>query len=348
MAKTPSPSTGQSPIVVVAGEELFYRNQVLREVKQAVLGDQDPGMALVIFDQTAAMATVFDECRTPSMFAPAKLVVVDPADGLLKPPVDDGVAATKGKRPALSNREMLENYLDSPSDSAVLVLVCETWLKSTRLHKALDKRGAVHFCLPIKEQQVPAWLTKRAREAYQKALAPVAAARLGELIGPDLQRLDNELAKLALYQPASPEIGLAAVDALVGFQHEQQIWDLISALAAADAGAALRKIDELWQLDPKIEYTAIGAVASWLNQVLKARELLDRRTPEGVIIRDLKLNWPPDRGPKVLALAKSFGLAGAARWSAALLEVDMANKSGLGESRRNLEKFIVRLCASLN
>jgi len=344
MAKTAKASPPVSPLIVVAGEELFARIGHLDEIRLSVLGEGDPGMALVRLDGgTTDMAAVLDEVRMPSMFAPRKLVIVDPADPLLKKQEEDE-APVKGRRAALSNRELLEGYLESPSDSGVLVLVCESWLKTTRLHKALDKLGAIRWALPMKAYQVPSWLTKRARDEYEKNLDPTAAARLAELIGPDLQRLDNELAKLALYKPESPTITAETVDALVGFQHEQQIWDMINALAGRDAATALAKIDELWQMDPKIEYTATGAVFSWLNQVLKAREMIDRRMPDGVIMRDLKL-WPEDRARKVLALARSWGLEGAARWSRELLYLDVANKSSLGESRRNLEKFVVQLCA---
>src|SRR5690606_3912243 len=132
-------------------------------------------------------------------------------------------------------------------------LTFSSWPKNTRLHKMLDKAGAVRWCETIREQQAPAWISRRAKEGYGKTMDAAAAARLAELIGPDLQRLDNELAKLSLYDPESPAITLKTVDALVGFQHEQQIWDMINALAERDATAALKKIDELWALDPKIE-----------------------------------------------------------------------------------------------
>ncbi|MEI8194614.1 MAG: DNA polymerase III subunit delta [Phycisphaerae bacterium] len=356
MAKSASQTTpggGVAPIMVLAGDELFLRNEHLARIRREVLGEGDPGMALVRLEATASMADVLDECRTPSMFAPAKLVVVDPADGLLKASEGGtmgGAGGGKGRRPASSPRELLEDYLDAQLKSGekpagILVLVCESWLKTTRLHKALDKLGAVHLCDPIKPFQVPAWLARRTRDAYEKTLEPRAAARLAELIGPDLQRLDNELAKLALFKPAAPTIGVEAVDALVGFQHEQKIWDMIGALAARDAGVALHKIAEIWQLDPKVDYTAVGAVTFWLNQVLRAREMLDQRMSEPLIAKELRL-WPEDRARQTLALAKHWGRSGAAKWSRELLDVDVANKTSVGEIRSNLEKFIVQLCGA--
>jgi len=328
--------------MILAGEELFLRNQHLADIQHQLFQGEDPGMGLVRLDPTSlgggAMATVLDEARTASMFNPKKLVIVDPADPLLK---KADAADDDGK---LTNREILENYVESPADSATLVLVFNSWLKTTRLHKALDKVGAVRWCESIKDFQVPAWITKRAKDAYAKTIDQPAAQLLAELIGPDLQRLDNELAKLSLFQPDNPAITTAAVSALVGFQHEQQIWDMINALAAKDAPTALKKVDELWALDPKIEYTATGAVFSWVHQVLKARELVDRRLPDAVIGKELKL-WPPERAQKVITLAREWGLDGAAKWADAMLKMDLANKSSLGDPRRNLEKLIVQLCS---
>lgn len=332
-----------SPIIILAGEELLLRSEALVEIQRGIFGEEDPGMGLVRLDAGSmgggAITAILDEVRMPSMFAPRKLVVVNPADSLFKATAE----AEDEKR--LGNRELLENYLAAPTESATLVLVVDAWPKTTRLHKQLDKIGGVRWCLPIKAQEAHAWIVRRAREGYGKAIEGAAAGRLAELIGPDLQRLDNELAKLSLYQPEMPAITMQAVDALVGFQHEQQIWDMINALAERDAPTALRKIDEIWSLDSKIEYTASGAVFSWVHQVIKARELLERRLPDAAVGRELKL-WPPERAQKVLALARTWGLNGAARWSAAMLQMDVANKTSLGEPRRNLEKFVVQICTT--
>jgi DNA polymerase III delta subunit len=329
-------------MMVVAGEELFLRTEHLAEIQRLIFGEEDPGMGLVRIDATPrgadAITGILDEVRTPSMFAPKKVVVVDPADPLFKkaPDADDK---------KLGPRELLENYLESPVEGATLILVVTSWPKTTRLHKALDKVAGIRWCEPIKAYTAPNWIAKRALTAYSKTIDPPAAARLADLIGPDLQRLDNELAKLSLFDPDAPAITLQAIDALVGFQHEQQIWDMINALAERDAPTALRKIDEIWSLDSKIEYTATGAVFSWLNQVVKARELVDRRLPDAAIGRELKL-WPPERAQKIVALARTWGLQGTARWSEAMLQMDIANKSSLGEPRRNLEKFVVQLCTA--
>src|ERR1035437_6415740 len=154
MAKTASKTSAPPPVIVLAGEELYLRNQMLGDIRREVFGEEDPGSGLVRLDGGAlggdAMATILDEARTASMFAPQKLVIVDPADPLFK----KAEAGTVDDDDRLSNREILENYLESPPSGSTLVFVVTNWLKTTRVHKILDKQGAIRRCDPIKDYQV--------------------------------------------------------------------------------------------------------------------------------------------------------------------------------------------------
>ncbi len=354
-----------NPVTVVAGAELFLRREFLDQIRSSFRRENDSDFGYIRLDETASVQTILDECRTVGMFAPKKLVVVDPADALFRPrggaaAGTTGVSGTaveaadesemdlsdesdaQAGAGAASARELILRYAETPSDNCALVLVCSTWMKTTRLHKFLDSQGAIHSCEPLSEHAAPAWITQRAKSTYAKAIRPDAAMRLAELIGPDLAALDGELQKLALYIGAAAEISVAAVDALVGFQHEHKVWDFINALAEGDIRTALQRHDELWQMDNRIGYTLVGAVFYWLNQVLKTRELLDRRLPERQVIQQLNLR-PPGRAAAVIRMARRWGLAGAGRASAALLAADKASKTSVGEPRRNMECFIVRL-----
>ncbi len=354
-----------NPVTVVAGTELFLRREFLEQIRSSFCRENDSDLGYIRLDETASVQTILDECRTMSMFAAKKLVVVDPADALFRSrggaaagaagaggnavevaeesemDLSDGSdAQTSGG--AVSARELILRYAETPSDNCTLVLVCSTWLKTTRLHKYLEERGAIHICDSPKEPTVPSWITQRAKSTYAKAIRPDAAMRLVELIGPDLAALDGELQKLVLYIGEAAEISVAAVDALVGFQHEHKVWDFVDALAEGDTRTALQRHDELWQMDHRIGFTLVGAVFYWINQVLKARELLDRRLPEKQIVQDLRL-YPPQRAKAILTMARRWGVAGASRASAALLAADMASKTSVGDPRRNMECFIVRL-----
>ena len=166
MAKAPpKPAAALPPVLVVAGEELFLRNQHLAEIIRGVFGGEDPGMGLVRIDPTPhgqdATARILDELRTPSMFAPKKLVIVDPVDVLFKKADEESEADDR----RLTNREMLENYVAAPAEGATLVLVARSWPKSTRLHKAIDKVGGVKWAESIKAYTAPGWIARSSSSA---------------------------------------------------------------------------------------------------------------------------------------------------------------------------------------
>ncbi len=344
------------PVMVLAGTEAFLRRQWLTQIRHAALDESSTDAGYIRLEPNVSVTVLLDECRTFGMFSSRKLVVLEPADNLLKgrggTAVDDGndsdeedgepVAAAGGPAP----RDLILRYAEAPSDNTTLVLICDNWLKVTRLHKFLDKQGAVIFCLPMKEEEVPRWLTQHARSDFDKSLDPQAAMRLAELVGTDLGRLESELAKLALFADKQTQITTAMVDELVGFQHEQVVWSFIDALAAGNAKEALARHAELWQMDARISFTLVGAVFFWLNQVMRAREMLDCRLSDGQIIKELKI-WPAQRAGAVMNSARRWGVEGCRRVSAALLSADMASKTSLGEPQRNMEKFIVQACTGL-
>jgi DNA polymerase III subunit delta len=342
------------PMMVLAGTEAFVRRELLERIRSAVLEENKSDMGYVRLDPSVTAAAVLDECRTMGMFAAKKLVVVEPADNLFKARADeddgdesepDQSGADAQRRGAATPRELIQRYAEAPAENTVLVLVCDNWLKTTRLHKLLDAQGAVHWCLPLRDDLLGHWLGARAEKEYKKKLEPAAAMRLAELVGADLARLDGELAKLALFAMDQNLINKNMVEQMVGFQHEQQVWDLIDALSAGNVRDALARHHELWQMDAKIGYTLVGAIFYWLGQVMRARELIDRRLGDGQIIKDLRL-WPQPRALRTLHLARQWGVAGCRRAAEALLAADLAAKTSLGEPKRNIERFIVQICSA--
>jgi DNA polymerase III delta subunit len=345
------------PVMVLAGTEAFLRREWLGRIRRAALDSASMDAGYIRMEPNVSVTALLDECRTFGMFSSRKLVVLEPADMLLKarggnnPELTDDADEDSTDTPASSDgtsaRDLILRYAEAPSDNTTLVLICDNWLKTTRLHKFLDKQGAVIACQAMKEDDIPRWLTQRARTELNKTIDPQAALRLAELVGTDLGRLESELAKLALYSDKQPVITAQMVDELVGFQHEQVVWSLIDALAAGNATDALSRHTELWQMDTRIGFTLVGAIFFWLSQVLKAREMLDRRLSDNQIIKELKL-WPAPRASAVMNSARRWGIEGCHRISAALLAADMAAKTSLGDPQRNMERFIVQVCSNVD
>src|SRR6266850_1735834 len=94
--------------------------------------------------------------------------------------------------------EQVEEYVEKPSAGSVLVLRVSSLPSNQRIYKYIVANGQVHDCEAPKK--LGEWIINRAKGTHKLAIKPDAAALLLDLIGPDLGRLDNELAKLG-YRP---------------------------------------------------------------------------------------------------------------------------------------------------
>jgi DNA polymerase-3 subunit delta len=257
MARTQkTPDGSPLPVYAVFGPDDYLRRQAVERIKNEVLGDARDQMALVEFDgERAQAADVLDECRTASLLAPVRLVIVYSAEKFLRGPQTDDIEeeSTKPKEDE-DRRELVEKYLQSPCPTGMLLLVAKSWPKGTRLFKLIDKIGRNIPCETPKGQALPGWLTQQAQEAHGVRLEAQAARRLSELVGPQLGLLDMELSKLATYVIPRTAIRQEDVEELVGASREEKVFGLTDAISAGDAGGALALWDQVMAMDRKAEF----------------------------------------------------------------------------------------------
>lgn len=346
--------TGQPlPIYVVFGKEDYRRRQALQEIVRSLLGVDRDNMAYVEYDgPTAQMADVLDECRTPSLLAPLRVVCVRQADVFVAQKEADGGAASSGggkggrNRRARSNREILEDYLGSPSPTGVLILECVNWLKSTRLYKVVEQVGRNIACEPLKGNTLTQWVTDQAVRAYRCQFEFMAAERLVGLVGDSLGMLDSELAKLATFVAPRTLITVEDVENLVGASREETVFKITDAVARRDAASALVLWEQVLATDRDAPYRAIGGLAYGFRRLADARRMLD----QGVSPQDAAKTLKPWMRPSELPdLKRQICRFSARHWRdhlVKLLHIDMSAKSGLGSVRTAVEKLIVSLCAA--
>ena len=301
------------PVYALLGPDNFLQTLRLSEV----LNQMPPGVQRVDVDgERAELADVLDELRSFAMFGGGKLVVVRDADAFLT-----------------RFREQVEDYVASPADSATLVLRLPSLPKNQRIYKAIDKLGGILECEPPRD--LAKWATERAKAAHQVTLPPDAARVLVDLVGDDLGRLDNEIAKLAL-EAEGGKIDPAKVSSAVAFQREQEMSDLTKALATGDTAEALRRWRNLVQLDPSSEFRAVTWLGMWLEDVAMAL-----RGAAG------KVSWKyGPRLPQMIETSKRLGESGRARALDLLAEIDHQSKTGVGDAAANVERFILELAST--
>jgi DNA polymerase-3 subunit delta len=94
------------------------------------------------------------------------------------------------------------------------------------------------------------WILARAKNAYGNTIDPKAATALASVIGGDLQRADNELAKLAAYVNDERPISEDDVALLTPYVAEANIFNMVDALAQGNGAYALSLMNTILEQDP--------------------------------------------------------------------------------------------------
>jgi len=272
----------------------------------------------------ADLSDVLDELRSFAMFGSGKLIVVRSAEDFIS-----------------RFRESLEDYLQHPSESGTLVLRLGSLPSNQRIYKIIQKVGEIQDCNPPKRLQP--WISERAKSVHKITIDLQAADQLADLIGDDLGRLDNELAKLAL-QVTGNKITAADVTQGVAFQREQEMWHLTDELTRGRPADAMRRWRQLVQMDSSAEFRAVTWLTIWLEKVNKAIALRKKKLPPAAIAKELRL-WPMDVVTPFFQTVDALGEAGAKRAIDLLALIDKQSKSGVGNATDNVERFLLSLAA---
>ncbi len=308
------------PIYAIVGADRFLRQEALERILSTV-ADEMESLGPARFDGAQAeLAEVLDEVRTMSLLSSRRIVIVDDADLFIT-----------------ANREALERYARDPAVGGTLIFACQSFPKTTRLSKAIQKSGEVVSCPALKGRAVGDWITQRARTNFKKRLIPGTAGTLREHVGDSLGALDAELGKLAAFVGERSEITPADVDALTGNHREETVFGVIDAIASHDVVSAMRHWEQVLATDRAAPGRAIAGLAWGVRRLLKARRDWDNGVSVGMLARSMFTD--PHQLQQRLKCVSVKQLEEQLR---DLRDADLAVKTGGSTVGLAVEKFIVK------
>jgi DNA polymerase-3 subunit delta len=331
-----SKPTAPAPVCVVAGDDSFLRRQVIQTIRGVFsgAGEDDAEFSLTTFEGgTVELRDVLDELATVAMFGPGqRLVVVEQADDFVK-----------------RCRPELEDYVENPRRTGVLVLELNSFPANTRLYKAVAQKGQIIGAGAPKGGQLVRWVTGWTRRKYKADISPAAAELLVDLVGPELGLLNQELAKLSLSTGADKRITPELVKQLVGTWRSKTAWEMLDAALDGNVAEAVRQLDRLLgageqpigvlaQVSASLRRFA-AATRLILQSEAAGRRMPLRRALEQAGVRSFVLH-KAERQLRRLGRQRGRQLY---RW---LLEADLDLKGASNAPPRIiLERLIVRLAA---
>jgi DNA polymerase-3 subunit delta len=169
---------------------------------------------------------------------------------------------------------MILEYLKKPSPTSTVVFQAVSLDQRRKLTSALMKTCTVVAFERLTEQQATRWAEEFLKRRGCR-IEPSALGHLIGLVGTRLNRLSNELEKLATYAGGG-FINSAAVDELVPRAREHSSFELWEAILERDRKRALKLMQRLLDDGDNVHLMILGSLAALYRKILTGKELMAR------------------------------------------------------------------------
>lgn len=237
-----------APVYLLSGETFLAEEAIDRIRAEA---ETDP-LSEATFGADAAAAEILGALETPSLLGGRRLVVVREVQDLAKDAI-----------------EALLRYLETPSPSAVLVLVAAG---RTKLDSAVKGAGRIALEAP-KGRRLVSWIRERGRE-HKLRVDDRAGWALVDSVGTELRDLDHALRQLSTGLGEGASVGTSEVRAAFPRLADERVYafqDAVGERRLPVAMTALRRLLE--QGDEPL--MVFGALSSQVRRMLRARRSAD-------------------------------------------------------------------------
>jgi DNA polymerase-3 subunit delta len=215
------------------GEEDYYIDIIMDYAEHKILDEAEAGFNLTVFyGKDAEWASVVNACKRYPMFAERQVVLLKEAQ-------------------QMKDLDKLESYVENPLSSTIFVVGYKTKTldKRFKLHKLLKKGAEIFTSEKVKDYKLQEWIAEYVKGQGYKINAK-AISLLDEHIGNDLNRIVNEIEKLALNLKGKKDISEDDIERYIGISKEYNVFELQAAIAKKDMAKAI-KIIQYFEGNPK-------------------------------------------------------------------------------------------------
>lgn len=224
----------------------------------------------------------------------------------------------------------LLEYLETPSDLTVLLLVANQVDKRTKFYRACKKAGAIVECGELHEAAVRAWAREKAA-AEGKEIAEAALRELVDRTGTGLSAVQNAIRVVCAYVGDRERIEQADVERACSSVREEIIWALTDAIADSKTDKALRVLRQMIDSGEN-EFQILGAI-NWLLKSAYAT----------VVGGPLQAGLKPFVARKVRPLGEKIGMKKFPDAFALCMDTDLMMRSTGVDRLLALELLVVKL-----
>ena len=234
--------------------------------------------------------------------------------------------------------EKIAEYLNAVPETTYLVFVEESVDKRSKLYKSIAKNGCVVELNGLSEDKIITWILGILKKDNKK-ITQSTMHYLLDKIGTDMENIRTEVEKLICYCYDREVITNEDIDAVCVTQINNQIFEMLDAMANKRQKTALQLYYNLLALkEPPMRILFL--IGRQFNLLLQARMLKQKGYGDRAIAE--KIGVPPFAATKYLNQASKFKLADLRQAVDECVEADEAVKSGNRNDRLSVELLIIK------
>ena len=295
-------------VYLLMGEEPYYPDLLCSAIEQNCLQEWEKDFNQTIcYGADVTAEAVITAARRYPMMADRQLVILKEAQ-------------------QMKTLEDLSIYCENPLDSTVLVILLRGASADKRraLYKSVIKNGVVVESLPLRDYEIPRWISSY-YEGRGLKIHPEAAALLAESAGSDLGKIAVETDKLLRNLPeGTAEVSVDDIEKNVGVSRAFSVFELTKALSYGRKADALRLAARIG-MAPRFQLPmAVAPLYTHFLRIEKYHALLAKgRTSPGEAAKIIGTNpyfmgeydaavrfYPLGRCAKVISLLCSYDYKG--------------------------------------
>lgn len=307
-------------IYLLYGTEAYLRKEYKERLKKALVPTEDTMNYSYFEGKDVSVGVIIDLAETMPFLSDKRTIIVENSSFFK------------------SEGEKLAEYLNDVPQTTYFVFVEESVDKRSRLYKAIAKNGCVVETNGLSEDKLASWIVRMLKKEEKKITQNTMEYLLGK-IGTDMENIHSEVEKLICYCYDKEVITKEDIDAVCTTQIQNQIFDMLDAMANKRQKDALQLYYNLLTLkEPPMRILYL--IGRQFNLLLQAKILKQKGYNDKAIAE--KIGVPPFAVSKYLRQAGKFQTEDLKFAIEECVEADWAVKSGNRNDRLSVELLIIK------
>lgn len=236
LAKQPRTEVGitLAPIYIVCGEELLLKQDAIQLIRKKAQQQGFNERVKLSSEESKDAEQLYTLLHSNSLLADKQLVELD----------------FRHAAPSKMMGQILQEYSECPSSNHVLLIDMgkpDDKISRSAWYKSLDKIGMIITLWPLPREQLPQWISQRAKK-YKLTIDPEATNLLADYAEGNLGAAAQALEKLYLHPNASQSVVDASlVKTILTDESRYSIFDFVENLIAGRPARTLHILQSLRQ-----------------------------------------------------------------------------------------------------